>query len=84
MDNSTARVEGAKHGAERSKSTLRLEGNASLTAMHQREQALAQKDVLLTMAIKAHGSGTGRRVEAKLHANCSWGCSIMHGGGLNT
>ncbi len=35
------------------------------TAVHQREQALAQKDVLLSNSAKAHCSGGGRRVDAK-------------------
>ena len=85
MDTSAGRVEGAKHGAEWFQSYLQsLEGQVNTTAMHQREQALAQKDLLLSTLMKAPSSGTGRRVEAKLSANWKRGSSNMHGSGLST
>ena len=53
-------------------------------AMRQREQALALKDVLLSNLTKAHSSGTGRRVKAKLSATWKRDCSNMLGNGLST
>jgi serine/threonine protein kinase len=74
MDTSTGRVEGAKHGAEWFQTYLQsLEGQVNAMAMHQREQALAQKDLLLSTLTKAHASGTGRRVEAKLQRELQTG-----------
>ena len=74
MDTSAGRVEGAKHGAEWFQTYLQsLEGQANATAMHQREQVLAQKDVLLSKLTKTHSAGTGRRVEAKLQRELQTG-----------
>ncbi|HEX4147168.1 MAG TPA: tubulin-like doman-containing protein [Pirellulales bacterium] len=74
MDTSTGRVEGAKYGAEWFQTHLQsLEGQVNATAMHQREQALAQKDVLLSTLTKAHSPGAGRRVEAKLQRELQTG-----------
>ena len=60
MDSSAGRVEAAKYSAEWFQSYLRaFEGQMNTTAVHQREQALAQKDVLLSSSAKAHASGGG-------------------------
>ena len=74
MDSSAGRVEGAKHGAEWFQIYLQsLEGQVNETAMHQREQALAQKDALLLSHMKANSSATGRRGEAKLQRELQTG-----------
>ena len=71
MDTSAGRVEGAEHGAEWFQTYLRsLEGQVNTTAMHQREQALAQKDVLLIESYESsflgHGSPGRSQVTARV------------------
>ena len=74
MDTSAGRVEAAKYGSEWFQSHLRtLEGQINTMAVHQREEALAQKDLLLSSPAKAHASGGGRRVDARLQREVQTG-----------